>query len=73
MNPNRILQIYQNMKLPEAQRWNLSLENLSIEYNLRKCLVESLDPTECPAIINIGIGAGDGMISSVTGLRIQEW
>ena len=54
-----ILEIYRELKSPEAQRWNLTHKNLYVEYNIRKFFSENINLKTCKSICNVGIGAGE--------------
>jgi SAM-dependent methyltransferase len=59
MNDSDLLAFYLAKAHPDAQRWNLSAENLQIEWMLRHAIETQLTAADGMRACNIGIGVGE--------------
>lgn len=59
MDDRRLLGFYLARGAPEAQRWNLSIENLSAELACRRALTAWVRRRRGMRVCNVGIGAGE--------------
>lgn len=55
----KLLKFYLEQNKPEAKKWNISLENLYLEYTLRKKITEWVKPKKEWKICNARIGVGE--------------
>ena len=59
MNDENLLRHYLEMNAPDAAGWNLSPENLYLEFRMRAAIKSYLVPFAGMAVLNVGIGVGE--------------